>query len=123
MNDGQPWIAGYRTAGSRIALVFAMENPPLALLFAIGFAVTYPGSVRHEEAVLSRNFGEAFARYCATTPRWIPRWSNFHEPDAWTINPRKFRSGLLDSMWFLWGFMLWEIFEEFGVVAHLHQAF
>jgi protein-S-isoprenylcysteine O-methyltransferase Ste14 len=105
-----------------VGLGLAMENPLLALLFAIGFALFYPGTVRQEESVLARNFGAAYARYCAGTSRWIPRWSNFHEPESWTINPRLFRAGLLDAMWFLWAFMLWEIVEEFRIVELLHGA-
>lgn len=95
---------------------FAVEHPVLAALFAGAFVVFYPSVVRHEEEALTQAFGERFARYCNATPRWLPRWSNFHEPESWNIDPRRFRAGLLDAMWFLWAFLLWEIFEEFGIL-------
>ena len=93
-----------------------VENPPLAALLGAGVAIFYPAVVRHEEAVMEAAFGEHFARYRDSTPRWLPRWSNFREPESWPINPRCFRAGLLDAMWFLWAFMLWEVFKEFGIL-------
>lgn len=90
----------------------AIENPLLAALLALGFLAFYPGVVRREEDRLAQQFGEAYERYRHSTPRWIPRWSNFHEPATWTIIPRRFRAGLLSTMWFLWAFLIWEIFEE-----------
>jgi len=97
----------------------AIENPVLAALLTVGFSVFYPSVVRHEEAAMARSFGESYARYRDSTPRWLPRWSNFHEPESWTINPKRFRTGLRESMWFLWAFMLWEVFEEFGILQWL----
>ncbi len=94
----------------------AIENPFLAALLALGFLAFYPSVVRREEARLTEQFGEAFTRYCAVTPRWIPRWSNFHEPETWTVVPRRFRAGLLSNMWFLWAFLVWEVFEEFRLL-------
>jgi protein-S-isoprenylcysteine O-methyltransferase Ste14 len=99
----------------------AIENPVLAALLASGFSVLYPGVVRHEETRMAQLFGESYARYREATPRWLPRWSNFHEPETWTINPKRFRTGLRESMWFLWAFMLWEVFEEFGILLWLRS--
>ena len=97
----------------------AVENPLLAALLALGFSVFYPSVVWHEEAAMAQSFGESYARYRDSTPRWLPRWSNFHEPESWIINPKRFRTGLRESMWFLWAFMLWEVFEEFGILQWL----
>lgn len=97
----------------------AVENPLLATLLALGFIAFYPGVVRQEEARMHRLFGESYARYCSVTPGWLPRWSNYHEPETWTINPRRFRNGLLSAMWFLWAFLLWEVIEELGILPWL----
>ncbi len=104
-----------------IGLGLGFENPPLALLLACGFALFYPSVVREEEARLARLFGADYVAYCAATPRWIPRWSAYHEPDTWVISPRRFRRGLLDAMWFLWVFMAWEIVEEYELVDTLQR--
>jgi protein-S-isoprenylcysteine O-methyltransferase Ste14 len=99
----------------------AVENPVLAALLAIAFAVFYPSVIRQEEETLTQAFGERFARYCGVTPRWIPRWSNFHEPESWSINPRRFRDGLLDAMWFLWVFLIWDILEKTGTLQWIRN--
>jgi len=106
-----------------IGLGLAFENPVLALLLAGGFALFYPSVVQAEEAQLKQNFGAAYIDYCTATPRWMPDWSAYREPESWVINPRRFREGLLDAMWFLWVFMLWEIIEEFPIVALLRSFF
>ncbi len=108
-------LYGFNFIGA-VGLGLVMENPLLAALLAAGFALFYPRVVRHEEAALAQVFGRFYVRYCETTPRWLPRWSNYHEPESWDINPRKLRAGLLDAMWFLWAFMLWEIIEEFSIL-------
>ncbi len=102
-------------------LGFAVESPPLAVLLACGFALFYPGVVRNEEARLGRIFGPAYAAYCAATPRWFPNWSAYREPERWVISPRRFRKGLLGTMWFLWVFMIWEIVEEFRLIESLQS--
>lgn len=104
-----------------VGLGLAAENPPLALLLACGFALFYPSVVRAEEARLARTFGAAYAQYCAATPRWIPRWSAYREPESWAMSPRRFRKGLLGAMWFLWVFMVLEIAEEFELIALLQR--
>jgi protein-S-isoprenylcysteine O-methyltransferase Ste14 len=104
-----------------VAIGLAVANPLLAALLAAGFSVFYPSVVRHEEAVLAQVFGETYARYCDSTPRWLPRWSNFHEPESWNINPRRFRDGMLDAMWFLWAYMIWKSFEEFGALQWIRS--
>jgi hypothetical protein len=77
--------------------------------------------VSHEEAAMAQAFGPSYTRYKDLTPRWLPCWANFHEPETWTINPRRFRAGLLDAMWFLWAFLLWEVFEEFGILQWIRS--
>jgi protein-S-isoprenylcysteine O-methyltransferase Ste14 len=104
-----------------VGLGLAVENPPLALLLGCGFALFYPGVVREEEARLGRLFGADYAAYRAATPRWFPKWSAYREPESWVISPRRFRKGLLGAMWFLWVFMIWEIVEEFELLASLQQ--
>jgi protein-S-isoprenylcysteine O-methyltransferase Ste14 len=104
-----------------VGLGLAAENPPLALLLACGFALFYPSVVRAEEARLGRTFGAIYAEYCEMTPRWVPRWSAYHEPESWAMSPRRFRRGLLGAMWFLWVFMILEIAEEFEVIPLLQR--
>ena len=54
--------------------LFLIHNNPYA--YAIGgvfFVVTYIAVVAAEEQYLANKFGDQFAGYCRTTPRWLPR--------------------------------------------------
>ena len=95
---------------------FAVERPYLAFVFALGFVLFYPAVVRKEEATLGDIFGERFAEYCARVPRWLPDWSLYREPATLAVSPAHARKAILDAMWFLWAFGLWEFIE------HLHDT-
>ncbi len=46
------------------------------LFYLLGMTVLFNIIIfGYEERVLRRQFGEAYARYCETVPRWIPNWS------------------------------------------------
>jgi protein-S-isoprenylcysteine O-methyltransferase Ste14 len=91
---------------------FAVERPYLAMFFALAFLLLYPTVVRKEEAKLGVIFGERFAEYCAQVPRWLPDWSLYREPPTLVVSPARARKAILDAMWFLWAFGLWEFIEQ-----------
>lgn len=88
-----------------------VENPALALGLGILFFAYYPFVVRREERYLESRFGMGYSAYCLRTPRWIPDFSLYREPQTITISPARFRAGLLDSLWFVSAFVLWELLE------------
>src|SRR5262245_19040373 len=87
---------------------FAVEQPYLAALFGLAFALFYPAVVAREEARLGELFGERYREYCARVPRWLPDWSLYQEPAVVSVSPRHIRGAIFDAMWFLWAFALWE---------------
>jgi len=91
---------------------FAVELPHLGVLIALLFAAFYPAVVAREEARLAELFGERYRRYCACVPRWIPDWSRYQEPETVVASPRHVRRGILDAMWFLWAYAIWEFIEQ-----------
>jgi protein-S-isoprenylcysteine O-methyltransferase Ste14 len=95
-----------------IGFCFAVEQPLLALALGLAFGLFYPAVVAKEERQLALIFGERYAAYCAAVPRWIPDWSLYQEPAAVSVSPRRMRGAILDAMWFLWAFALWEFIEE-----------
>ena len=99
-----------------IGFGFAVEQPLLAAALGLIFALFYPSVVANEEARLAALFGERYRAYCAAVPRWIPDWSRYTEAPAVTVSPAHMRKAILDAMWFLWAFALWEFIEE------LHKA-
>jgi len=91
---------------------FAVEQPLLALGLGFGFALVYPSVVAKEEGRLGQIFGDSYREYCARVPRWFPKWSLYREPATIAVSPRRMRGAILDAMWFLWAFALWEFIEE-----------
>ena len=102
---------------------FAVEQPYLAVLLALVFALFYPAVVAKEEARLMTLFGADYREYCARVPRWIPDWSLYREPDEVRVAPRHMRAAMLDAMWFLWAFALWEFIEELHKLQLLPTLF
>jgi protein-S-isoprenylcysteine O-methyltransferase Ste14 len=105
-----------------IGFGFAVEMPYLALLFAAVFALLYPAVVAREEARLLGLFGDRYRQYCARVPRWVPDFALYREPASVAVSPRQVRKGILDAMWFLWAFALWEFIEmlhETGILPTL----
>lgn len=94
-----------------IGFGLAVENPLLAGFLAVLFGIYYSCVVRKEERFLDSTFGTAFRDYCAGTPRWFPDLRRYREPPAISVSPQKIRRGILDAMWFIWVFLLWEIME------------
>lgn len=98
----------------------AVENPWLAAILGVCFAFYYPFTVAHEEKHLSSIFGTAYSQYCARTPRWIPDFRLYHEPQTLVVYPAKILRGIFDVMWFLWAFLLWEALETLRQMGVLH---
>ena len=91
---------------------FAVQQPWLAVALGAAFAAFYPAVVAQEEARLAQLFGERYREYCARVPRWIPDWSLYRESATLVVSPRHMRGAILDAMWFLWAFAIWEFIEE-----------
>lgn len=90
---------------------FAIKLPLLVVAFLILFLGLYPAVVAREEKRLEELFGDAYRRYCAATPRWIPRFSQYAEPQSISVSPAKIRQGILDAMWYLWAFAFVQVIE------------
>lgn len=102
---------------------FAVQQPLVAIALGLVFALFYPSVVAQEEKKLGILFGEPYRAYCAQVPRWIPDWSLYQEPPHVTVSPRGMRSAILDAMWFLWAFALWEFVEELHKLQLLPTLF
>lgn len=100
----------------------AVENPLLAILLAVLFGLYYSFVVKIEERFLASHFGPAFQEYFARTPRWFPNFRLFREPQTVTVSPVKIREGILDAMWFIWVFFLWELLEEYHLIGFLSNG-
>lgn len=92
-------------------LGLTVQQPLLALALSSGFVLYYPAVVAREERTLLERFGEAYRAYQDRTPRWLPRFSLYHEPEQVSICPLWIRHGMLDAMWLLWAYWAWDLLE------------
>jgi protein-S-isoprenylcysteine O-methyltransferase Ste14 len=65
------------------------------------FPVMYTLLVRREEVFLLESFGQEYRDYMQRVPRFIPKFSLYHNPDELVTRPRKVLQAMRDSiMWF-----------------------
>ena len=62
--------------------------------------IVIDATVRKEEAALSARFNDAYAAYCARTPRYGPRLSSWRGEDTCVVTMPLFYKTLLDGLLF-----------------------
>jgi len=95
-----------------IGLGFATENLLAFVLMIILFCIFYPSVVDDEEKLLKTLYGNAFDDYIKKTPRWFPDFKNYNDVEEYPIKPRIFIKAMLESMWFMWFYMILQIIEN-----------
>jgi protein-S-isoprenylcysteine O-methyltransferase Ste14 len=88
----------------------------LILLMPALFLWVYLGVIAREELFLSEQFGETYQRYCATTPRFFPRFSLYNAPETIPMVPQFLINALKDAL-------AWLIaFPAMTLIARLHES-
>lgn len=95
------------TLGFGLMLGSVVLTAALGLLVLLILSRTAAG----EEAFLHAEFGPAYARYAATTPRLVPRLSNFHTRAHVTFSVETLRRNFFDALVFLSFIPLAELLE------------
>lgn len=90
----------------------AARNAIFAALVALLFVVLYPTIVAAEEVKLRDIHGEAFEEYCRTTPRWLPRFSNYNVPYFNDIQMKKMSDLVRDAGLFIGLFIVADLIFE-----------
>ena len=70
------WVRNPMYVGAVVTLVgggLVLGSPAVVLLGAVFWLLTHLLLLLSEEPDLKRRFGEPYARYRATVPRWLPR--------------------------------------------------
>lgn len=80
-----------------VGIGLASRSATLTVALAVLFAWLYARAARAEEVVLAEIHGDAFRRYAAATPAFVPRVSAGPLPASWTIHPAVFAKALVDA--------------------------
>ncbi len=94
-----------------IGLGCAAESFLLLFCVVVAFAGIYPQFILGEEEILLKKFGESYEAYLRSTPRFIPDWSRFEEPEGYMVNAVRFRKSIFDCTWFIWLYGLLHLVE------------
>ena len=76
----------------------------MALLLLL-FLLYYPMVIINEERRLTQYLGDAFVAYKNKTPRFIPRFAQYTEPEHYQVNVKTFTRSFLDGIWFFLGYI------------------
>jgi len=105
-----------------LGIGLASENLLVLALIIAFYIFYYPFTILAEERKLTNKFGQAYLEYMKSTPRFLPRFSLYKEPETFSVNTKSFVWNFVDGMWFIWIFMLLhaiEIFQDLGCLPVL----
>jgi len=94
-----------------IGIGFCTETLFYPIVFGLIFAIYYPYIIRREEQRLGELFNPAYGHYLQTTPRFLPSFKRFREPQQWTANPMLFRRHIINDTLFILLAALLELIE------------
>ena len=140
---GRLWALMYISGNKRLELItegpYSMVRHPLYVFSLIGalgiglgsenllvlgliiafYLLFYPFTILAEERKLTNKFGDAYLEYMKKTPRFIPKFSLYKEPELYEVKAPGFVRNFVNGMWFIWIFMLMDLIEklqELGVL-------
>ena len=94
-----------------LGIGFGSENLLILTVIVIFYLFYYPFTILAEERKLTDRFGQAYLDYMARTPRFLPKLSLYKEPAKYQVRTNNFARNFLDSMWFIWIFILMHAIE------------
>ena len=83
-----------------IGLGLATEMITLALVLSFSFFLSYQAVMRSEERFLEDKFGDSFRSYCATVPRFLPKWRQLNDLETLDVAPKIFLRSVSEALWF-----------------------
>jgi len=89
----------------------ASENLLVLILIIVFYLLYYPFTILAEERKMTNKFGDAYREYMKKTPRFIPKFSLYKEPELYEVKAASFVRNFVDGMWFIWIFMLLHFVE------------
>jgi len=94
-----------------LGIGLASENLLVLALVTAFYFFYYPFTILAEEKKLTNKFGDAYLEYMKRTPRFVPRFSVYKEPELYQVKAASFVRNFANGMWFIWIFMLMHLIE------------
>lgn len=94
-----------------VGIGLASENLLVLALIITFYLFYYPFSIVTEEIKLTKKFGNTYLEYMKKTPRFLPKFSLYEEPEQFSVKTAAFARNFVDCMWFIWIFLLIHLIE------------
>jgi len=94
-----------------IGIGLASENLLILALIIIFYLFYYPFTILAEEIKLTNKFGNRYLEYMKMTPRFLPKFSLYKEPEEFSVKTTAFVRNFANGMWFIWTFILIHFIE------------
>jgi len=100
-------------------LGLASENVLVLFLIVVFYLFYYPFAILAEEKKLTAKFGQDYVEYMKRTPRLLPKFSLYKEPQSYNVTIKKLVRNFAEAMLFIWAFILMhfvEMLQDSGVL-------
>ncbi len=100
-------------------LGLASENVLVLVLIVVFYLFYYPFTILAEEEKLTAKFGQDYVEYMKRTPRLLPKFSLYREPQFYNVTVKKLVRNFAEAMLFIWAFILMhfvELLQDSGVL-------
>jgi protein-S-isoprenylcysteine O-methyltransferase Ste14 len=94
-----------------VSIGFAAGSLTVGVLLGALCFLVFDRLIRREEVYLAAKFGDAYARYAAVTPRWLPRLSLWRDAPELVVQPRLVLITVRDASLFFAALPLFEAIE------------
>ena len=94
-----------------VGIGLASESLLVLALIIIFYLFYYPFTILTEEVELTKKFGNSYLEYMKKTPRFLPKFSLYKEPERFSVKTNAFLPNFVDSIWFIWIFVLMHFIE------------
>jgi protein-S-isoprenylcysteine O-methyltransferase Ste14 len=95
-----------------IGVGMTTETYTIPLLIIVLFSFYYPFVIKNEQKFLLGIYKDEFLVYMKNVPCFFPSFSNFTEPEEYTVKPKRFRNFLTEVIWFFWLAGIIELIEH-----------
>jgi len=100
-----------------VGLGLASENLIVIIVLPILYILYYKPVMLSEEEKLTGIYKQEYINFMQKTPRFLPKFSLFVEPETYMIKARRFRQSFSDVIWFFIFFMILQFIEKLHIIG------
>jgi protein-S-isoprenylcysteine O-methyltransferase Ste14 len=88
------------------------ESLLMTMLICLLFLLYYPFVVLHEEKQLASRHVIEFQQYASVTPRFVPNFFLYDQPESYTVSVKQYQKSFLDASMFILIYAILQLLER-----------